>query len=38
MSTAWTGLVLHYNKYDELLVSPEREEEFIQEIQNRTIK
>ena len=38
MSTAWKGLVVHYNKYDELLVSPEREEEFIQEIQNRIIK
>jgi hypothetical protein len=38
MSTAWKGLVLHYNKYDELLVSPEREDEFIQEIKNRTIK
>jgi hypothetical protein len=38
MSTAWKGLVIHYNKYDELLVSPEREEEFIQEIHNRRIK
>jgi hypothetical protein len=38
MSTAWKGLVLHYNKYDELLVSPEREDEFIQEIKNRTIQ
>ena len=38
MSTAWKGLVVHYNKYDELLVSPEREEEFIQEIQHRIIK
>ena len=38
MSTAWKGIVVHYNKYDELLVSPEREEEFIQEIQNRIIK
>jgi hypothetical protein len=38
MSTAWKGLVIHYNKYDELLVSPEREEEFIQEIQHRIIK
>ncbi len=38
MSTAWKGLVVHYNKYDELLVSPEREEEFIQDIQHRIIK
>ena len=38
MSTAWKGLVVHYNKYDELLVSPDREEEFIQEIQHRIIK
>jgi hypothetical protein len=38
MSTAWKGIVVHYNKYDELLVSPEREEEFIQEIQHRIIK
>lgn len=35
MSTAWKGLVVHYNKYDELLISPEREEEFILEIKNR---
>ncbi|MFM7682429.1 MAG: PH domain-containing protein [Bacteroidota bacterium] len=35
MSTAWKGLVLHYNKYDELLISPEREEEFILELESR---
>ncbi len=29
MSTAWKCLVLHYNKYDELLISPAKEEEFI---------
>jgi hypothetical protein len=29
MSTAWKCLVLHYNKYDELLISPANEEEFI---------
>ena len=29
MSTAWKSLVIHYNKYDELLVSPENEEMFI---------
>lgn len=35
MSTAWKGLVIHYNKYDELLISPEREDEFIMEVENR---
>jgi hypothetical protein len=30
MSTAWKCLVIHYNKYDELLISPENEEMFIQ--------
>ncbi|MBM3185628.1 MAG: PH domain-containing protein [Bacteroidetes bacterium] len=35
MSTAWKGLVIHYNKYDELLISPEREEEFILELESR---
>jgi len=35
MSTAWKGLVVHYNKYDELIISPKREEEFILEIKNR---
>jgi hypothetical protein len=34
-STAWKGLVVFYNKYDELLISPEKEEEFVQEIQKR---
>jgi hypothetical protein len=29
MSTSWKCLVLHYNKYDELLISPAKEEEFI---------
>jgi hypothetical protein len=29
MSTAWKCLVLHYNKYDELLISPANEDEFI---------
>ncbi len=37
-STAWNGLVVHYNKYDELLISPEREEEFIKEIEKRALK
>ena len=30
MSTAWKCIVIHYNKYDELLISPENEEMFIQ--------
>jgi len=29
MSTSWKCLVLHYNKNDELLISPAKEEEFI---------
>ena len=29
MSTSWKCLVLHYNKYDELLISPAKEAEFI---------
>ena len=29
MSTAWKCLVVHFNKYDELLISPANEEEFI---------
>ena len=29
MSTAAKGLIIHYNSYDELLISPENEEEFI---------
>ena len=31
-STAWKGLVVHYNKYDELLISPENEEIFLEKI------
>jgi hypothetical protein len=30
MSTAWKCLIVHYNKYDELLISPQNEEMFIQ--------
>ncbi len=30
MSTAWKCLIIHYNKYDELLISPQNEEMFIQ--------
>ena len=29
MSTAWTCVVVHYNKYDELLISPQDEAGFI---------
>jgi hypothetical protein len=29
MSTAWKCIVVHYNKYDELLISPENETAFI---------
>ena len=32
MNTSWKCLVVHYNKYDELLISPEKESEFIREI------
>ena len=32
MNTSWKCLIVHYNKYDELLISPEKESEFIREI------
>lgn len=32
MNTSWKCLVVHYNKYDELLISPEKEELFIESI------
>ena len=32
MNTSWKCLFVHYNKYDELLISPEKESEFIREI------
>lgn len=35
MSTAWRCLLMHYNKYDELLISPENEELFIAEVERR---
>ncbi len=35
MNTSWKCLVVHYNKYDELLISPENETEFIKEINSR---
>jgi hypothetical protein len=38
MSTAWKGIVVHYNKYDDLLISPEREDHFILEIEKRKLK
>ncbi len=38
MSTAWKGLVIHFNKYDELLISPEREDDFIVELESRIKK
>jgi energy-coupling factor transporter transmembrane protein EcfT len=34
-STAWKGIIVHYNKYDELLISPENEEIFIAKIHER---
>ena len=34
-STAWKGIIVHYNKYDELLISPENEEIFIVKIHER---
>ena len=30
MNTAWKCLVIHYNKYDELLISPNNQDAFIQ--------
>ena len=35
-STTWKGLIVSYNKYDELLISPENEEKFIEELKRRT--
>jgi hypothetical protein len=37
-STAWKGLIVYYNKYDELLISPEKEELFIDLIYSRIEK
>ena len=34
-STAWKGIIVYYNKYDELLISPENEEIFIAKIHER---
>jgi fatty acid desaturase len=35
MSTSWDCLIIHYNKYEELLISPENEELFIAEVERR---
>ena len=35
MSTAYKCLIMHYNTYDELLISPENEELFIAEVERR---
>lgn len=37
MNTSWNCLVIIYNQYDELLISPEKEEEFIIEFEKRII-
>ena len=34
-STAWKGIIVYYNKYDKLLISPENEEIFIAKIHER---
>jgi hypothetical protein len=35
MSTSWNCLVMHYQTYEELLISPENEELFIAEVERR---
>jgi hypothetical protein len=35
MSTSWNCLVMHYNKHEELLISPENEELFMAEVERR---
>jgi hypothetical protein len=35
MSTSWNCLIMHYEKYEELLISPENEELFIAEVERR---
>ena len=35
LSTAWKGIVVHYGKWDEILISPADETAFIQEIKQR---
>lgn len=34
-STAWKGLVVHYNKFDEILISPENDEFFIEKLNEK---
>lgn len=38
ISTAFKGIIIHYNKFDELLISPEKEAVFIEEILDRIKK
>lgn len=38
ISTAYRGIIIHYNKFDELLISPEKEAVFIEEILDRIKK
>jgi hypothetical protein len=38
ISTAYKGVIVHYNKYDELLISPENELGFINELNKRINK
>jgi hypothetical protein len=38
ISTAYKGIIITYNKYDELLISPENEEKFLLEVTNRINK
>ena len=35
MSTSAKGLIVHYNSYDELLISPENEDEFILKLNSK---
>jgi hypothetical protein len=35
LSTAWKGIVVHYGRWDEILISPANETVFIQEIKQR---
>jgi hypothetical protein len=35
MSTSRKGLIIHYNKYDEIFISPQNEDTFILELENR---
>lgn len=38
MSTSRKALIVHYNKYDELLISPTDEDRFIEELEKRIRK